>query len=211
MRVSVDDMEQRPTNRRVGILGGTFNPVHVGHLVLAQTALDACNLSSVWFIPCCRPPHKSSSGLIPARHRMAMLKSAIRGNPRFRVCDIELRRGGVSYAVDTIDALRIRHPRTDFVFLIGADALPELHHWRDIRRLLRLCAMAVFARPGWPVVRPRLPAPWSARIMSNVHAERVVDVSSSEIRNLVARGASIRYLVPDGVARYIGKHRLYNT
>ncbi len=187
---------------RLGILGGTFNPIHVGHLLIAQDALEQAGLDRVLFIPCATPPHKVAAKLAPARHRLAMVRRAIRGDRRFAVDDLEIRRGGRSYSVDTLAELRGRHPRAEFHFIIGGDSLPELNHWRDIDRLATLCRFVVVGRPGF---QPPARNPYRVRIVRG-HA---CDVSSTDIRARCARRQSIRYLVPDAVFRYIRAHNLY--
>jgi nicotinate-nucleotide adenylyltransferase len=200
--------------RRVGILGGTFNPVHLGHLILAQSACERFDLAKVLFIPCGVPPHKNPGGLAPAADRLAMVRLAIEGDERFDPCDIEINRPGVSYAVDTVAALRELHPEAELHFIIGSDTLSELYQWRNIYTLLTLCRFAVFLRPdaGAPRLRAdalHLESPWAERLMEGLVPGRQVDISSSDIRYRVVEGMSVRYLVPEPVARYIADHRLY--
>ena len=197
---------------RIGILGGTFNPIHLGHLIVAQDAMDELELARVVFIPSATPPHKRYEGNASAAQRLAMVRLAIRGNPRFKVDDIEIRRGGASYTVDTLSELR-RHDRyTDFYFIIGADSLQELHRWREVGRLVRLCTFVTVPRPGFqarPVIDPKLDPATRRQLRQHVLRGHACDISSRDIRARVARGDSIRYLVPDAVARYIQRHRLY--
>ncbi|MCX7590768.1 MAG: nicotinate-nucleotide adenylyltransferase [Kiritimatiellae bacterium] len=200
--------------KKVGVFGGTFNPIHLGHLILGQTALESCGLSSVLFIPCSKPPHKTAKNLASAHHRLAMVELAIEGDFRFRVSDIEIRRGGVSYAIDTIRSLRATDPSAAYYFLIGTDTLLELHLWKNIDQLLTLCTFVAFARPGVDLraIGPehlKLPGDWGERLLSNVVMSRQIDISSSDIRHRVAEGLSIRYLVPFSVEMYIAEHRLY--
>lgn len=201
-------------NNRVGVFGGTFNPVHMGHLIVAQCALEAFELSSVLFVPCAVPPHKDASSLVAAHHRLAMLKLAVEHDLRFAVDELELRRNGVSYAVDTVRDLAARDPSSRVCFIIGSDTLPELHTWKDIYTLLKLCEFVTLERPGH-VIHPlqeaqlQLDAPWPSRLLENMAAGRHIDISSSEIRYRVAEGLSIKYLVPDAVEMYIQEHHLY--
>lgn len=197
---------------RIGILGGTFNPIHLGHLLVAQDALEQVELDCVKFIPSARPPHKSRDDLASARDRMRMLRLAIRGNERFEIDDIEITRGGTSYSVDTLTELRRRDPRADFYFIIGADSLRELHLWREPHRLVTLCTFVTVPRPGFepkPVVDPRLDAATRRRLRQHVLRGHPCDIASREIRARVASGRSIRYLVPDAVYQYIRRRRLY--
>ncbi|NQT91185.1 MAG: nicotinate (nicotinamide) nucleotide adenylyltransferase, partial [Lentisphaerae bacterium] len=161
------------TGANIGILGGTFNPVHMGHLLLAQAAAEACDLSTVLFIPCAMPPHKGHCSLASAEHRLAMLEAATEGNLRFEVCDLEVRRGGPSYTIDTIRQLRGVYPGSALHFIIGADTLTELHLWKDIRELLNLCRFVTLVRPGSPVeqIKPEdlgLDPPWPERLLKDV-------------------------------------------
>jgi nicotinate-nucleotide adenylyltransferase len=188
---------------KLGILGGTFNPVHLGHLLIAQDALEQLGLDRVLFIPAATPPHKTPDRLAAGKHRWAMVQLAIRGNRQFAADNLELRRGGRSYSVDTLTILRRRQPDAEFYFIIGADSLPELHRWRAIHRLARLCQFAVAARPGCGIRPPRAPVRWVTV------AGHPCAISSTEIRERVASGRSIRYLVPEMVRRYILVNGLY--
>lgn len=195
-------MLMRNRKRRVGLLGGSFNPVHLGHLIVAQDALEQARLDEVWFIPCHRPPHKSARGLASASDRWAMLCRALRGERRFKPLDIELRRRGISYSVDTVEALNRRHRNVEFYFIIGADGVAELPRWKDAERLMRMCRFLVLERPGFA-----LEGPWAARCRV-VRGHRC-EIASHDIRARVRAGKSIRYLVPDAVFRYIQSRKLY--
>jgi nicotinate-nucleotide adenylyltransferase len=198
----------------IGILGGTFNPVHTGHLILAQCALETLDLEKVLFVPCASPPHKDSSGLASARHRMAMLESAIEEDLRFELCDLEIKRGGRSYSIDTVKELRSIYSYRKLHFIVGTDTLPELHLWKDVYELLELCSFAGFARPGFEIDSLaeedlHLDSPWPGRLLNSVVSGRLVDISSADIRYRVTEGMSIRYLVPSAVEMYIAEHGLY--
>ena len=199
---------------RIGILGGSFNPVHTGHLMMAQDALETFDLSTVLFVPCDTPAHKSANALLDPRHRVAMLELAIEGDLRFELCEAELERGGISYAVHTVQALRARYPRAELYFIIGSDSLRELHLWKDVDALLDLCRFITFARPGqgtgaMTLEDIQLKDPWPRRLLDSLSVTHVVDISSTEIRHRIAEGMSIRYLVPPGVEMYIVEHGLY--
>jgi nicotinate-nucleotide adenylyltransferase len=189
--------------RRTGIIGGTFNPIHTGHLLIAQDALEQLRLDRVLFIPCALPPHKRPHRLAAGTHRLQMIRLAIRGDSRFAVDDLELRRGGISYSVDTLAELHHRLPGTEFCFIVGADSLPELPKWREFDRLARLCRFAVVERPGFPA--RRVPAGIRCRFVRG----HVCHIASRDIRLRLARRQCIRYLVPDAVRHYIVRHNLY--
>ena len=201
----------------IGVLGGTFNPIHIGHLIMAQDALDEFGLAKVLFVPSRMPPHKPAlSALAPARHRLAMLERAIEGELRFEICGLELERPGVSYTIDTIRALRQMYQGATLLFLIGADTLPELHTWKDIDSLLVLCEFGVMPRPGFQVnseclARSGLKPPWPERLLQNVGIGHGVRISASDIRHRLAEGLSIRYLVHPEVEMYITEHGLYRS
>lgn len=188
--------------QRVGLLGGSFNPVHLGHLIIAQDAWEQARLDQVWFIPCHLPPHKPDCDLAPSKHRWAMLRLALAGDSRFRALDLELRRGGISYSVDTVEELRRRYPTIQFYFIIGADGVADLPRWKNAERLVRLCRFLVLERPGYVIE-----GPWAARcrIIQGHHC----DIASHDIRARVRTGKSIRYLVPEAVFRYIRRRKLY--
>lgn len=199
---------------RIGILGGTFNPVHLGHLILAQDACELFELAKVLFVPCAQAPHKSATVLASSEHRLAMLQAAIEDDPRFEVSDLELQRGGISYSVDTVRELKSRQPHAELCFIIGSDSLAELHLWKDVETLLTLCRFMILSRPGtddetgWRQVR-RLPSPWPDRLLAQSRTGHRVEISSSNIRHRVAEGLSIRYLVPPAVEMYVVEHHLY--
>lgn len=197
---------------RIGLLGGTFNPVHIGHLVLAHDAAEAESLDRVLLIPCNLPPHKQPTDLADASHRVAMLQRAASGDRLLEVCRLEVERGGISYTVDTLRELRRQMPGADFFLIAGTDCLRELHSWKDVDTLLGLCTLIVFERPGVPMPDPdaiRLQQPWPEKLLSRVRRGHLVEISATEIRQRVAQGLSIRYFVPPLVEEYIRQHGLY--
>ncbi|MEI8138405.1 MAG: nicotinate-nucleotide adenylyltransferase [bacterium] len=207
----MDTLLQRP---RLGVLGGTFNPVHLGHLIMAQDAIERFELTKVMFVPCAQPPHKSSYELPVAHHRLAMLEAAIEGDLQFEVSDMEIQRGGTSYTIDSMRILAEHHPDMELCFIIGADSLMELHLWKDIELLLKLCRIVTIARPGIDLAALaksdlKLPAPWPERLLADVRGGHLIDISSTDIRYRVAEGMSIRYLVSPAVDMYITEHSLY--
>jgi len=205
---------------RVGLMGGTFDPIHVGHLLAAQSALEACKLDKVVFVPNNVSPFKRGRRPTPFAHRLAMVKLALRGQPHFGVSDVEFRRGGVSYTFDTVKALKRAHPDWDIFFIIGMDSLLELHRWHRAKELIEMCTVVTLMRPGVEAggVAQRLdaivaqyPVAEFRRLMKGIVEGREMDVSSSEIRLRVAKRREIRYLVPERVERYIMGKGLYAT
>ena len=197
-------------SRAIGLLGGTFNPVHDGHLSIAREALRLFALDAVWFIPCAVPPHKPSRDLAANEHRLAMLRLALAGETRFAALSIEFERPGTSYTVDTVRALQTLHPGAGFVFIIGADTLPELHTWHKPLELLSLVRIVTLARPGF-VPDPaalHLPPPWPERLLADLRTGDPLDVSSRDLREKIAAGQPVS-LVPEPVQRYIQEHNLY--
>jgi nicotinate-nucleotide adenylyltransferase len=198
---------------KIGILGGTFNPIHIGHLLAAQTVREACGLERVLLLPCHTPPHKGCGVLAPVEDRVAMVRLAAANDPGLEISTLEVERGGVSYAVDTLQEFRRRYPDCAPHFIIGMDSLRELHLWHRVEELLPLCRFVTVARPG--VDRPlrpeelALPVPWPERLLADVIPGRLCEVSSREIRQRVARRLPIRYLVPAAVEEYILARGLY--
>lgn len=202
--------------RRIGLLGGTFNPVHNGHLALAQSAFESFDLGRVFFIPCNKPPHKDAAPLVSPEHRLAMVEMAIEDDIRFEVSRVELERKGPSYSIDTVKWFAGKYPKSDLFFIIGADTLPELHMWKDIDKLLQLCRFISFERPGTEretitEERIRLPEPWPEKLLHDLSKGLRFEVSSSDLRYRIAEGLSISYLVPQCVEMYIAEHNLYKA
>jgi nicotinate-nucleotide adenylyltransferase len=203
------------TDVRVGILGGTFDPIHYAHLVIAEQVRGALRLDRVLFVPARIPPHKLDEEITPAVDRAAMVELAIAGNPAFTMSRIELDRDGPSYTADTLaeladEAARQRVAR-DFYFILSSEALAGLPGWHEPARLLRLARLAVVTRPGSPM-------PDAGRMPDHlpqgglVHVPTVpIATSASDIRARAAEGLSIRYLVPPAVEAYIHEHRLYRS
>lgn len=191
---------------RVGLLGGTFDPVHVGHLIVAQDVIEELRLDRMVFIPCSIPPHKEAQACASAEDRFEMLRIAVKNNMQFVVSDVELVRGGVSYTVDTVIQLQQQGwGDHELFFVMGSDQAMEMESWKDPARLLEVCRIVVISRPGYDL------GILSSLLEGNALtvAVRAVDISSSEIRERVAHQRSIRYLVPREVGEYIHKHGLY--
>jgi nicotinate-nucleotide adenylyltransferase len=191
--------------RRLGVFGGTFDPPHVGHLAIAAWARDALALDQVLFVPAGQPPHKRGRRLTPARHRLAMIRLAVRGNPAFKVSTWELDRRGPSFTIDTLEHFaRSRDVRLHLV--VGADSLDDFHTWRRPDDILALARLAVAGRPG----SGSRGEAWARRTKRvDWIGNPLIEISSTLVRERVAGGYSCRYLVPDPVWRYVEKHRLY--
>ena len=186
-----------------GLLGGSFDPVHLGHLIAADRAAEALGLDRVRFVPCARQPLKALGPVAAARHRLAMLQLAVAGHPGFGVEPLELERPGPepSYTVDTLRVLRARCPGERLVLLLGADAAVDLPRWHAVDEVARLAEVAALTRPGAPEIRTDL--------VRHVVATPAIEISASDIRARCLAGKSIRYLVPDAVAAYIEQNGLY--
>ena len=182
---------------RIGFYGGTFDPIHLGHLILARDAIEYLELHRLIFIPNTISPHKQERTSAPAEVRGEMVAAAIQEEPRFAIETAELKRGGTSYTIDTVLEMKERYPDAEFFFLIGEDNVPALHTWRRIEELQRLVQFVVLDRS-----EDATPHPF-------VTLRRRLDISSTEIRARVARGESIRYLVPDPVQAIIERDHLY--
>jgi nicotinate-nucleotide adenylyltransferase len=199
---------------KVGLLGGSFDPIHLGHLVLAEEARERLGLARVLFVPNRLPPHKTGREMASPADRLEMVRLAIAGNPAFEVCEIELWRDGPSYSIDTVRQLRAEHEDWDVHFLIGADSLPELPTWYRAAELAALCKFVAASRPGQTLrnlepLRCAFTEEQIAAIASRCIEIPLIGVSSTEIRQRVHEGRSIRYLVPDAVREYIARRRLY--
>jgi nicotinate-nucleotide adenylyltransferase len=191
--------------KRVGVFGGSFDPPHLGHLVIAETARRAMNLDAVFLVPAYQPPHKEGSHRSTAQDRLAMTRLSVLGNAKLKVSDLELRRKGISYTVDTVRAFRMRFPKAMLFLIIGSDSLRQFHSWKSPTEILREASLIVYRRPRSVRIRGRLPS----RSVSFVEGPRM-EISSTEIRARIQRGKSIRYLVRDNVLKFIEKKKLYS-
>lgn len=211
---------------RIGILGGTFNPIHLAHLRIAEEVREACSLDRVLFIPAADPPHKAVADEIPFVHRLAMVKAAIAGNPAFSASDLESHRTGKSYSVHTLEILRKEELDRELFFIIGMDSFRDIGSWWEYRRLFHLAHIVVASRPGvasddpltlLPVaIRGEFCYDIASKTLLHASGNRVIfledtllDISSTRIRRLAAAGRSIRYLVTPAVEDYISSHGLY--
>jgi len=210
--VSVRAVARRASvQRRMGIFGGTFDPPHVGHLLIAEWAREQLGLERVIFVPSGTPPHKLSRARSSAPSRLAMTRLAVHGNPAFEVSALETRRRGPSFTIDTVRVFRRAHEHSRLYLIIGADSLDEFHTWRDPDSIASEVTLAVAGRPGAASGPARAERRAPRRFASAVVwlDNPGLDVSSSGIRARARRGRSLRYLVPDRVARYIESHEFY--
>ena len=184
---------------RIGLLFGSFNPVHTGHLILAEYFATRTDLAEVWFVVSPHSPFKATADLLPDAERLRLVRLALAGNPRLRAEDIEFSLLRPSYTIATLDALRQRHPTHDFVLLMGADNLPGLPRWQESARLLAEVDIYVYPRPGTAL--PDLAAFPRVQVM----VAPLLDISATYIRESLRTGHSIRYLVPDAVADELQK------
>ena len=210
---------------KIGILGGTFNPIHFGHLHIAEEVMVACGLDQVWFVPTCHPPHKSLAEEVSFAQRLEMVSAAIAGDERFLACDMEGRRGGKSFSVTTLELLREQYPGHEFFFIMGLDSFREVGSWRSYPRLFELAHIVVTARPGFSGdPRELLPVAIADRFCYDAVSKKLThdtgftlievthtscDISSTEVRQKLVTGESVAGLVPVAVIEYIKKHQLY--
>jgi len=196
----------------IGVLGGTFDPIHIGHLIVAEEVRTRLDLAEVLFVPAGQPWLKPDSPVSTAEHRVEMVRLAIADKPYFKLSTTEIERAGPSYTVDTIAELLGRLGSGDeLFFILGWDSLAELPKWKEPSRLIKMCRLVAVPRPGYPIpdlkfMEPKVPG-LSQRVMLMDKPE--IDISASGIRSRIAQGLSIHHLVPEPVERYIKQHRLY--
>lgn len=189
----------------IGIFGGSFNPPHIAHLIVAETVRDQFDLEQIWWIPSLNPPHKEDGQLVSAEHRLAMTRRATEQNPAFEVSDIEIQREGISYTVHTLRALQRDYPDTSFWLIIGSDSLRDFGAWHRPDEITERVPVIVYKRPGAisSIADPR----YSNQVC--FADAPLLEVSGTEVRARCRKGRSIRYLVPEPVRKYIEKHDLY--
>lgn len=201
---------------RLGIFGGSFDPVHRGHLVLAESCLEQARLDQVWFVPAARQPFKPDGPLASDADRLAMLQLALNSHSAFEICPLEINRGGISYTIDTLLAIKLLQSEAQLFLLMGADALDDFPHWQQPEEICRLATLIVVNRAGQP-------APNLGNLASVVSSDRLaeieecqvtmppMEISSSEIRRFIAAGGEWQHMVPTKVAQYIRDHNLYQV
>ncbi len=199
--------------KRIGILGGTFNPIHLGHLMMAEMAREKLKLDKVIFVPSCLPPHKSEVGVLPAQDRYKMVRLATQGNSAFSVSDFEIKKGGKSYSIETVTHFKNHFAKgTKFYFIIGQDSLATLHLWKRIDDLLKIVSFVVMNRPDASRHSSKNSKNRDTYLLKryvSLFSMPGVDISSSYIRQAFATGKSVKYLLPEKVIRYIEKRQLY--
>ncbi|MFH0827337.1 MAG: nicotinate-nucleotide adenylyltransferase [Candidatus Omnitrophota bacterium] len=186
---------------KIGLLGGTFNPIHIGHLILAEETREKLGLDRIIFVPAYLPPHKEDLGIAKAQDRIAMVRLAIENNRFFSVSDKEIKRDGRSYTIETVREFKKEFPLDEIYFIIGSDLLKYLEDWKDLSEVAKLVKFIAGTRPGYPL----------EDIPSYIEtvAIRAVDVSGFQIRECIKQSRSFRYLVPESVYSYITEHKLY--
>ncbi len=196
------DLQKNTAIKRIGLYGGTFDPPHIGHLIIAETAWQQLALDKVLFIPAYIPPHKKGKKYTTPQQRLEMLQCAIRGNKHFDILDIELKRRGVSYTADTLFQLKQLYPFYEFFLIIGSDNLLQFSTWKEPEKILKLSKLVVYERPSYTLQSKH-------RTFAYIINGPMLDISSTFIRRLVRTEQSIRYLVPQSVEQYITNHLLY--
>lgn len=205
------NQENKRKKQRIGIMGGTFNPVHMGHLLLAERAYEQIGLDKVWMMPNAVPPHKAGQQILSKEHRIAMLQLAIEGNPHFQLSLFE-KEDRAHYSYETMEALQEAYPDCKFYYLMGGDSLFDIEKWVEYRRFLASCHILAAGRIDG---KNQELFNWTVALKEKYQAEitllnsPIIEISSSDIRNLREEGKSIRYLVPDPVLSYIETHSLY--
>jgi nicotinate-nucleotide adenylyltransferase len=196
----------------IGVFGGTFDPPHLGHLILAESACDVLSLDRVLFVLAADPPHKRTIPITPVEHRLPMLNSAISANPRFVLSDVDMARPGPHYTVDTLRILQEQYPSADFYFLLGGDSLRDMPSWYAPEGIIAQARLAVMGRQGSNIdldgLESRLPGIIDRLVFVDAPA---IGISATDLRERLRVGQSIRYLVPEAVRLYIEEHRLYRN
>jgi nicotinate-nucleotide adenylyltransferase len=193
----------------IGIMGGTFDPLHLGHLLVAEQARERMELDEVWFLPSNHPPHKDHSPVARSEDRLEMVRRAIGDHPKFKLCEIEFERDGPSYSVETAYILKERYPKDQFYWIIGSDMIQYLPKWYKIEEMIQEVSFIGLDRPGYGASLHNLPGilQQSLTMVDTVQ----IDISSTEIRDRLANGRSVRYMLPDAVWSYIRGNQLYGS
>lgn len=198
---------------RIGVYGGTFDPVHFGHLLLAETCREQCALDEVWFIPAAQSPHKQHKVSSSPRQRIEMLRFAVSGHPQFRISKIELERPAPSYTVDTLRQLTLEDPSREIFLLMGADSLDDLPTWRDPLDILQLAHVVAVSRGRTPASTDRLVDALGEQVKSRIRLLTMpaIDLAASDLRQRARTGRSLRFMTPRPVELFIQQHQLYGS
>jgi nicotinate-nucleotide adenylyltransferase len=201
---------------KIGIFGGTFDPVHLGHLILAEQCREQAALDQVLFVPAALPPHKLEQTLTPFAQRVEMLSLAISGQPAFRIDELEKDRSGPSYTVDTLMKLQQARPGDELCFILGSDSLHDLPLWYQPRRILELATLLVVARADWPTfsaeeLKQSLQLADDFPLRYQIVEAPLITIASRDIRRRIAEGRSVRYMIPRAVEAYVEDKGLYKT
>ncbi|MFU0800910.1 MAG: nicotinate-nucleotide adenylyltransferase [Xylanivirga thermophila] len=204
-------MKQKKKQCKLGIMGGTFDPIHIGHLLIAEASCEEYDLDKVVFIPTGHPPHKAKEYVGEAYHRLNMVKLAIEDNPHFEWSDMEINREGRTYTIDTLKQLKLMFPDNEIYFIIGGDTLLEIHTWKQWQNVLKLCNFIVYNRPGYDDSSVRQQVVKLTHLGASIF---IVDgctmgISSTTIRARIKQKRSIKYMVPSSIEKYILDHGLY--
>ena len=195
-----------PKLKRIGIFGGSFDPPHIGHLIIAELARRALDLDIVYLVPAYRPPHKAGKHASTASDRLKMTKLSVRGNPGLHVSDIEIRRKGLSYTIDTIRTFHRKFPASELFLIIGSDSLHQFHSWKDPQAILALAKLAVYRRPR------RAARTWKRSRLNLLFIKGpMMELASSDIRRRISAGKTIHYMVRENVRAFITRNRLYQS
>ena len=185
---------------KIGVFGGSFNPVHIGHLLVAEDIIEQLKLDKILFIPAFDPPHKKF--LLTFHYRWAMLKRAVDSNPLFELSNIEAKRGGKSFTIDTLSELKKEYPRDQLYFIMGTDQYAELSNWKNPAKLFQKANIVVIQRPGFPKRRFGTKKPIFLEVIQ-------IDIAAAEIRKRIQQNRSVRYMLPEKVWQYIIRNKLY--
>ncbi len=207
-------MSSSGSSQRIGLFGGSFDPIHIGHLLIAELCREQLELAEVRFIPAATSPLKLDQPALDAKHRLEMVRLAISGHAKFAADDRELRRGGTSYTVETLRELAREMPDADFVLIMGADSLADLDSWREPGEICQIAFVAVVARGGHPapdmnILKPYLPHDQTMNIDEHLVKLPQIEISSRDLRRRIADGRSTRYQLHPAVEAYIESHSLY--
>ena len=198
--------------KKIGIMGGTFNPIHIGHLIIAEMAYKQFNLDKVMFMPASKPPHKLDEEILEDVKRVAMVKLAINDNPHFELSLMEINRQGISYTAQTLEQLTKEYPNTEFYFIVGGDSIADIETWREPEKVMQLSHLVACVRDQVDDIKLEEQICYlNQKYNTKVHklSAPKIDISSTLIRERVASDNTVKYLVPDQVLTYINKYRLY--